>query len=91
MSTKHTPGPWFVGYGTHSCAVYMKPVSEGWLVRDQIARFDRDGNGEGEANAKLIAAAPELLAALKQWADNPDGWNVDQVTAAHALIAKAGA
>lgn len=43
----------------------------------------------GRDRAALIAAAPELLEALKRWADNPDGWSVDQVNEAHALIRKA--
>lgn len=62
--TKHTPGPWHVGYDVSKCAVYMKPVSEGWLVRDQIAKFDR--SEEGMANARLIAAAPDLVEALTE-------------------------
>lgn len=84
---RHTPGPWAVN-----------PVVA------QVDAFDSEGIGpvcqmlwpttlrdeaETEANARLIAAAPELLTALKQWADNPDGWSVDQVNAAQAIIRKA--
>jgi hypothetical protein len=57
--TKHTPGPWIISGSsiwnsdTHR-AIYAsgrKPVNE----RDE----------EGQANARLIAAAPEMLAALE--------------------------
>ena len=66
---KHTPGPWSVevdspsGIGrTH--AVYVCSAA-GW-PEGQLARVNvQDGLGEREANARLIAAAPELLATLK--------------------------
>ena len=88
----HTPGPWAVGYGSKVVAVYMKPISEGWYVRDQVARFDRDA--EGEANARLIAAAPDLLAALKALRNECSGTprpdqTVPMLAAADAAIAKA--
>ena len=55
MSTaKHTPGPWHVANG---CQIRS--------AKDQIAKAWMMRNGEGLANANLIAAAPELLAALE--------------------------
>lgn len=89
QKSNHTPGPWHVGYGTKVCAVYMKPASKGWLVRDQVARFDR--TDEGMANARLIAAAPDLLAALKSMFDSAViiGSPVGDMNAAEAAIAKA--
>ena len=67
MTDKHTPGPWKVITG----AVYTAQ-STGKVV--PIASMDREaGNGtslvEREANARLIAAAPELLKALEEIAD----------------------
>jgi hypothetical protein len=58
--TQHTPGPWTV-HTNFATATYTV--------------FDADGNyGETDAdtltaNAALIAAAPDLLAALRQWAE----------------------
>ena len=60
MTAKHTPGPWHLG-------------KEGYYfqsVRDQNEHITADVNitrsdGEGGANARLIAAAPDLLAALE--------------------------
>ena len=57
MNTKHTPGPWRVD-GTD---IYTKVAgSDHWVA----AIKQRRPNSEDEANAKLIAAAPDLLAAL---------------------------
>jgi hypothetical protein len=68
MSTQHTPGPWHIG---------MKPGpmiygSDSSQVAD--LRGDLLDRGEAQANAALIAAAPDLLAAL-QWLlqHDPDG------------------
>jgi hypothetical protein len=49
----HTPGPWHVANG-------VQVRSE----RDQIAKVWMMRNGEGNSNARLIAAAPELYEAL---------------------------
>lgn len=61
--TKHTPGPWHIG---------MKPGpmiygSKGEQVADLTARLLPDDETTG--NARLIAAAPELLAALEDALD----------------------
>ena len=54
-NVKHTPGPWHVANG---CQIRG--------AKDQIAKAWMMRNGEGLANAKLIAAAPELLEALEE-------------------------
>ena len=56
-SSAHTPGPW-----------YLNP--RGWVVQstgDIVTRLECSNNKE--ADARLIAAAPELLAALAGCAD----------------------
>ena len=56
---KHTPGPW-------SSVKYTGIIADSKNMR--IARADSGGPAEvDEANACLIAAAPELLAALKEF------------------------
>ena len=50
---QHTPGPWYLN-------------SRGWVVQstgDIVTRLECSNNKE--ADARLIAAAPELLAALE--------------------------
>jgi hypothetical protein len=57
-NTKHTPGPWYVT--RHNDLQYS--ISQKETGYDEmIEALDE----EDEANAKLIAAAPELLEALK--------------------------
>ena len=80
--SKHTPGPW-----QHSVRLSASEnhrgfsiwTADGWALAD-VQPADEDGT-EGEANARLIAAAPDLLEALKRMAsiidkmgDMPDGF-----------------
>jgi hypothetical protein len=67
MSTKHTPGPWSFGYGDHIC---IEDKDERIIA---FCNLQNENGDEDEANAKLIAAAPEtkrqrdaLLEALKE-------------------------
>ena len=65
MTTKHTPGPWVVGT-TDGHATYSITGPRGTLP--YIARIPA-GRLENADNASLIAAAPELLAALESVRD----------------------
>ena len=74
--TKHTPGPWNVdpsypgdvcaGTG-HDVAVTcykgMKPID----LDGTESTIGPQSREEAEANARLIAASPDLLAALQEW------------------------
>ena len=60
--TAHTPGPWEVGN--------ENPMSGDINVLDEQSPFEvalvrGSGNGQARANARLIAAAPDLLAACE--------------------------
>lgn len=58
-SCHHTPGPWKYGEAKGYLIVWDQ---NGWGVAEvKVSR----GEDAALANAKLIAAAPELLAALK--------------------------
>lgn len=64
--SKHTPGPWVVGPVDDTVVTHLG--ADG--VRYEVAQIDGDYNEPDlwpvmEANARLIAAAPDLLAALK--------------------------
>lgn len=67
----HTPGPWFLIPGDWLCPRIGAPGFKR-AVADAIQRDPHPVDGEGidsataEANARLIAAAPELLEALIQ-------------------------
>jgi hypothetical protein len=88
----HTPGPWWVEDSDH-------PMGEGREVYDG---FGRTASVYGdtltaEANARLIAAAPELLAALREVADGcarrlrkgKDQGDLDTLRLCRTAIAKA--
>ena len=81
MRTKHTPGPW--KYAPHLC-------SDGYRVfvpheadndqHDAIADLETwQTPEETEANACLIAAAPDLLAACEKLADHMDFMPTDGI------------
>lgn len=65
---KHTKGPWqyhsrLSGSENHRGFRVYGPGASGWTIAE-LMPVDEDGI-EGEANAKLIAAAPSLLEALQ--------------------------
>lgn len=62
--TTHTPGPWRVNSVGPARFIYDS-TPEGWAVADVKTFHGRHPEGQSEANARLIAAAPLLLAALK--------------------------
>ena len=100
--SKHTPGPW-----THGKSVPF----EGAMERFVISQAEGAGYTPGfsdvaetvfcerldvqESNARLIAAAPELLEALQnlmervQYDKDAKNWFTDEQKAARAAIAKA--
>lgn len=74
--SKHTPGPWYTQPWPHQG--YMGVSSLGWysnyVIDTMIRIYPRYSHQDGvtppavdeaEANARLIAAAPELLEALQ--------------------------
>jgi hypothetical protein len=110
--TQHTPGPWVVGTETRGeeiCTIHgcSNQPSEDRLGQTWVyVHFPRFVNGEWFnptpenkwADATLIAAAPELLAALQDMLDmremhlnsrvHPKG-EIEVVQSARAAIAKA--
>ena len=68
MTTEHTPGLWEVGHDGSGAPIIT------FEARDiaTVEAYYKDA----EANARLIAAAPELLAALRVIAEDGkrDGW-----------------
>jgi hypothetical protein len=103
METKHTPGPWEVMNN------YVKRVSGAVIAttarQNSVCRFEAEvGSSEDGANARLIAAAPELLDALNHARElikaargyfpksikNPDTFRLENTNATiEAAIAKA--
>lgn len=83
-NAKHTPGPWnLVWWGNET---YPYPLSI--LANNDGAWVTRGGTVSSEANARLIAAAPAMLEALKAWVEELDGtFPFDTLEPTKALIA----
>ena len=113
MNTKHTPGPWEVdtaqtgnqsaicpNYGDHYGAAIAHVYTREFVLKRSLKRGVID-NPKGQANAHLIAAAPDLLENLRSLAyglsvdpdDYPDGQLYDitmhGIKSAKNAIAKA--
>ena len=100
MTTQHTPGPW-IGAGpsfgdtfpryTTSIMTDWEHEDEGHIDICELPFHHHDD--ENEANARLIAAAPDLLEALKEMLDNHEdactGYGEGAAEKARAAIAKA--
>lgn len=64
---KHTPGPWKYGIELSSrSGEWLISFDAGYRGRGICIAETRPGTGHEEANARLIAAAPELLEALEE-------------------------
>ena len=69
--TKHTPGPWYIsevenGYAFISANEHVRLARVVWQIEDD--EVCGECSPSCEANAHLIAAAPELLEEHKEWA-----------------------
>jgi hypothetical protein len=92
MNSKHTPGPW------RYCKENGSPTTGQHMIAGgkpgYLAEVRDCGSGCVEANARLIAAAPDLLAVLQELQECAEYWSeydvplgiVDRINAA---IAKA--
>jgi hypothetical protein len=72
--TKFTPGPWHIVTmnDTHFAAADI--AGSRWFVAEAILHCDANKNSDAEAetlaNLSLVAAAPEMYAALECFVDN---------------------
>lgn len=86
----HTPGKWAVHWamaqgGEAHHIVDDRDMDDLSVIATVL--FHDDVEGETKANARLIAAAPDLLAALQDLMDFDKMHTFDQITARRAAIA----
>jgi hypothetical protein len=83
----HTPGPWqLTDYSAFEICSYDHKVIAS-IIQMESQTYDKDRNQQ-KANARLIAAAPELLAMLKR-AVEASSHDYSWLGDAYAAIAKA--
>ena len=75
MTIQHTAGPWEIQPGFLTVYTYSDPINRVGLTC-AIASVNREqpAIGEPEANACLIAAAPDMLAALEKALAHLEYW-----------------
>jgi hypothetical protein len=96
--TSHTPGPWKTILGQIDWQIVAEDIENTYLVAtvsEDIGSYRSTTDNEGEANARLVAAAPDLLEACKEslpslhWANCHGNRCDEQIVAIEAAIAKA--
>lgn len=94
MEHKHTPGPWLAQDGNHfeaDCVITTQDRLD--TSKGPIAQLDTEFNepvgAEQRANARLIAAAPDLLEALIDLLGAVEGVPCGPENKCRAAIAKA--
>jgi len=81
--SKHTPGPWRYDYAPGYCGELL--AANGTTLAEFVTE-------PSEANARLIAAAPDLLEALETWLEQYSSEEYEdcpEVVQTRAAIAKA--
>jgi hypothetical protein len=93
MSAQHTPGPWKVKAGTNAVLAGRKQICSHVNAASALPVNMLEDQEIAQANARLIAAAPEMLEVLKTLCDMADDGDVACWVAewdkARAAIAKA--
>lgn len=88
---KHTPGPW--EYGKLNNYEYFDVEHKGTRICSLFTHMDGDTEEqeEAEANAQLIASAPDMLEALQKCVKAMENSNCDSLITdqAKAIIKKA--
>jgi hypothetical protein len=97
----HTPGPWLVDDNLGGKTPYICQANDNGIIATMARSPFLSGNGEFSReqiadNARLIAAAPELLETLKYAREELIGWHKEHsccgptdLTKIDAAIAKA--
>jgi hypothetical protein len=97
---KHTPGPWIItqeSYGTVIRGAEVVRESDGYEYpfREYVASTWGERSDTTDADARLIAAAPEMLDALRRasmalaWASDREPVLIDDYNAVNDIIARA--
>jgi hypothetical protein len=97
QTSKYTPGPWFAvvnGFGSNCVGAFGFDTDDGTQLLANVREYGAIDFSTAKANARLIAASPDLLEALEEICreyDPSDGSANGQMMfdIARAAIAKA--
>ena len=92
--TKFTPGPWFINRSEMGIHKYVEARIGGGMIQEVACCGPTELHEQSDANARLIAAAPELYEALvgllaRAEIELVDPEDVHEVVLAKATISKA--
>ena len=85
MNVKHTPAPWKVGQDKTAIEASGAIIARIFHWANQYTPIH-----ESHANAKLIAAAPDLLIALREAVEIIEGTGLDATAQREAIIKATG-
>jgi hypothetical protein len=86
MKLKHTPGPWFARPAIRSGEFNVTAQSGGFAPLAKVKGDKRGTSADALHNARLMAAAPDLLAALLAMLEHcPDLEKTGEIVAAVKL------
>lgn len=89
-ASNHTPGPWHIGSTNEDRNFVYGPDDDVVAIAEDPGNFLSDAEEEKDnANARLIAAAPELLEALTKLVEKLDVGHEDGFAAAAQAICEA--
>jgi hypothetical protein len=91
--TRHTPGPWKVGRKSSNPGEGLEIAAKSKFIAWGTSTYNEDKDedvitGEDRANARLIAAAPELLGAIKGLIDQLEAIGIPDWHGAEGLCLK---
>ena len=76
VKVAHTPGPWKqIEWSCHARTTVVVDFEEGPAVIAECESPSRYADNEAEANACLVAAAPDLLRELKRICAEAESWH----------------
>ena len=88
--SKFTPGPWSVGVANDTFESDVGIHADDWIIADMCNDIREEYGIDQEANANLIAAAPELYEALENALEvMEDGHQSNAKVMAREALAKA--
>lgn len=74
IETKFTPGPWFINRSEMGIHKYVEARIGGGMIQEVACCGPTELHEQSDANARLIAAAPELLHVAQMVYDAEMDW-----------------